>query len=781
MKKNFSITTAIPYVNGPPHIGHALEFCEADAIARYHRLQGEEVYFLTGTDEHGTKIVQTAEKAGIPVKVMIDENVAKFKTMLKQFGISYDDFIRTTDKKRHWPSAAKLWRDMEKKGDIYKGSYTGLYCVGCEEFKLEKDLFKGLCPNHDKAPERITQENYFFRLSKYSKKIGQILKSKKVKIVPEFRAHEIIAMCERGLEDTSFSRPKEQLSWGIPVPGDSDQVMYVWCDALTNYISAMDYAGSGEPSGPERSRAPKETAERRTQSQKSHGFCEISDDESAGPIAENGKIFKKFWPADVHVIGKDILRFHAGIWIGMLLSAGIPLPKAELIHGWVHYQGGRMSKSKGNVVDPVELAGHYGVAQARYYLLSEIPVGQDGDFSYALFEAKINSDLANNLGNFVNRVLTMAQRFWEGKIPRTKIPSMPALKKFWKEYDQAFAGFDHQKAAQKMIELVNFGNKFIADERPWELAKDSKNKKKLDIVLGKMLQLVLHTTFMLEPFCPDKAQIIMKSLGLGTSLNTKGLKVLKSGRLSAKKLQVPELLFARVEKERSWISKDELKIILPALPLPVSEEAKRLELPIVAFAITGLKPLGTAVEKRLKKEWEQWIHDLRQRPEVERKGVMAIIEQAYQLNETLGVSRTEIPGNALLQQFLADPTKAFPFINPLVALYNFVEAKYGLSLGAHDLVQVKGDVWLKICDGSEHYLPLGSEGLKKVPAGTYAYCDDEGRRVLCWLEVKQGQETAVTDKTTQVLFVVQGYPGIALEEVQKAANELKELVKKWMM
>ncbi len=737
-RSSFSITTAIPYVNGPPHIGHALEFCEADVIARYHRLQGEEVYFLTGTDEHGTKIVQTAEKAGLPVKTLIDQNVKKFQDMLKQFGISYDDFIRTTDRKRHWPSAQKLWKEMEKKGDIYKGSYTGLYCVGCEEFKLEKDLFKGLCPNHDKAPERITQENYFFRLSKYSKKIGQILKSKKVKIVPEFRAHEIIAMCDRGLEDTSFSRPKEQLSWGIPVPGDSSQVMYVWCDALTNYISAMDYV-------------------------------------------KKGKKFKKFWPVDVHVIGKDILRFHAGIWIGMLLSAGIPLPKAELIHGWVHYQGGRMSKSKGNVVDPVELADHYGVAQARYYLLSEIPVGLDGDFSYALFEAKINSDLANNLGNFVNRVLTMTQRFWNGKIPKGKSLSVPELKKFWKGYNDAFQDFDHQKAAQKMIALVNFGNKFIAEQRPWEMAKEPKKSKKLDIVLGKMLQLVLHTAFMLVPFCPDKAELMMKSLGLEKSLNAKGLEALKTDKLLAKKLQVPDLLFSRVEKERSWISKDEMKTSLPALPLPVSEEAKKLNLPIVAFAMTGLKPLGTSVEKRLKKEWEQWIHDLRFRPEAEQKAVLEIIEKAYHLNHSLGVPRTDIPGNALLQQFLSDPTKKIPFINPLVALYNFVEAKYGFSLGAHDLAALKGDVWLKICDGSEHYLPLGSEGLKKVPKGSYAYCDDEGKRVLCWLEVKQGQETAVTDKTTQVLFVVQGYSGIKLEEIQKAADELKGLVKQWML
>jgi methionyl-tRNA synthetase len=741
MSKRFSITTAIAYVNGSPHMGHALEFVEADAIARYHRLLGEEVYYLTGTDEHGTKIVQTAEKLGIPVQEMVDQNAEKFKDLMKQYRISHDQFIRTSDQKKHWPAVQKLWKKMEANGDIYAGEYKGLYCVGCEEFKIEKDLVDGKCPNHPNRPlQELEQKNYFFRLSKYSEQIANILKSGQVKIVPSFRANEIISLCESGLEDVSFSRPKEQLSWGIPVPGDDSQVMYVWCDALANYISALDYENEGE-------------------------------------------LFKKFWPVDCHVIGKDILRFHAGVWIGMLLSAEIELPKTELVHGWIHYQGGRMSKSVGNVVDPVELANHYGVDAARYYLLAEIPVGQDGDFSYQLFENKINADLSNNLGNFVNRVLSMVDRYAGGKVPQKKLDVPSEIEDFWEEYHAAFAEYDHQRAGLAMIRLVDFGNRYIAEKMPWELAKDETKQGELEEVLRMMLKMLLHVTFMLSPFCPDKAQEIAASFDLDDQIDFTELKKLQQNTLldEVKSVRKPEkLLFDRIEEERSLIARDQKTVTLPKIPLPVSEGVQELKLPVVAFTMTGLKPIGTGVQKRLKKEWEKWIEDLKKRPAAEKKNVDQIIEKAYALNESLGVGRDETPGNALLQQFLADPNKEFPFINPLVAFYNYVEAKSGLSIGAHDLSLLKGDVELKICDGSEEYWPIGADKAKKVPAGTYAYCDDEGKRVICWLEVKQSRDTAVSNKTTDVLFILQGYEGVDLSYVQAAADELKLLVEQWL-
>ncbi len=504
--KTFSITTAIAYVNGAPHIGHALEFVEADCLARYHRMIGDDVYFLTGTDEHGSKIVATAEKQGVSVEELVDTNAQKFKDMMSQYAIQYDQFIRTSDQEKHWPSVHKIWEKMAEKGDIYKGEYKGLYCVGCEEYKLEKDLVEGNCPNHDTAPEEVEQENYFFKLSKYSDQIAELLKSKKLRIVPEYRANEIIAMCEQGLEDVSFSRPKEQLSWGVPVPGDEDQVMYVWCDALTNYISGLDYANEGE-------------------------------------------LYKKYWPTDCHVIGKDILRFHAGIWIGMLLSAELPLPKAELVHGWIHFEGGRMSKSKGNVVDPIELANIYGVDATRYYLLAEIPVGGDGNFGYEIFTNKINADLANNLGNFINRVLSMTERYLEGKVPAQKQDTPSEIDDLWQEYHAAFVDFDHQKAAQSLIQVVNIGNKLIADLKPWEIAKDESLQEELAQLLRRLLKFVLHVAFMLEPFCPEKAQQIAASFELDDQLDATGLKKLQQNTLldEVKMVTKGDILFNRVE------------------------------------------------------------------------------------------------------------------------------------------------------------------------------------------------------------------------------------------
>lgn len=749
MPKTFYISTAIAYVNGPPHIGHALEFTEEDCIARYHRLIGDDVYCLTGTDEHGSKIVQTAEELGVPVKKLVDKNAQLFKEMMALYQISYDQFIRTSDKKVHWPSVQKLWERMAKNGDIYKGEYRGLYCVGCEEYKNEKDLIDGNCPNHDKRPDIVEQENYFFRLSKYSDQIAEILKSQQVKIVPEFRANEIIAMCERGLEDVSFSRPKEQLSWGIPVPDDDSQVMYVWCDALANYLSALDYA-------------------------------------------HEGPNYQKYWPADCHVIGKDILRFHAGVWIGMLLSAGLPLPKSELVHGWIHFQGGRMSKSAGNVVDPVELAEHYGVDAARYFLLAEIPVGQDGNFSFELFENKINADLANNLGNFVNRVLSMTERYLDGVVPAHKQDIPSEVDDLWQQYHAAFADYDHQQAAAAMIQLVDYGNKLIADTKPWELSKehegteagklDRHQGEELGIILRRLLKIVLHLAFMLEPFCPNKAKQIGQCFGLQQKLNAEGLEALQENQLldQVKKVKKGGLLFERIEAEKSLIDQDVKTIELPQIPIPVTPEAQKLNLPVVSFVMTDLKPIGTAVQKRLKKKWRIWLEALRNRPAKEQKQVEVILQKAYDLNQSLGVGSEETPGNTLVHQFLMDEDKEFPFINPLVALYNFVEAKYGLSLGAHDVDKLNGDVQLKICDGSEDYLPLDATGPKKVPRGTYAYSDTDGTRVICWLEVKQCQQTGVDAKTTDVLFLLQGYKGVSQEYVQQAADELKALVEEWL-
>ncbi len=468
----FYVTTSIPYVNAPPHIGHALEFVQADVLARFQRAAGKDVFFLTGADEHGVKIVRAAEDAKKTTKKFVDENTEKIKKLIKVLNISNDDFIRTTDKKRHWPGAQKLWLKLAEAGDIYKKKYKGLYCAGHEAFVTDKDLVNGVCALHKTKPEIIEEENYFFRLSRYSKKIKLFVKSGKLKVSPISRKNEILSLLKEGLEDISFSRPAKSLSWGIPVPNDSNHTMYVWCDALSNYITAPGY--------------DKETVK-----------------------------FKKYWPADVHVIGKDILRFHAAIWPGMLLSAKLPLPKTIFVHGFITSGGEKMSKTVGNVVDPFEVVEKYGVAAGgeprvgqdalRYYLLREIPSGGDGDFTYEKFEERYNADLAKGIGNLTARVLTLAQK---GKIKMSKDKIFASkIIKAKKDVAQSISEFKFNEALEKIWRLVTLGDKYIDIQKPWALESDSKKFKE---IIGHLLFLLLGIGGLLTPFMPETAAQIAK-------------------------------------------------------------------------------------------------------------------------------------------------------------------------------------------------------------------------------------------------------------------------------
>ena len=375
MSSKYYITTAIDYVNAKPHIGHALEKIQADVLARFHRIKGEDVWFLTGTDEHGATNVRAAEKAGKEIKDFVNENSEKFRELKKVLNLSWNDFIRTSDQKRHWPGAQKLWLKLVEAGDIYKKKYKGLYCVGHEAFVTEKDLVDGKCRDHQKAPEVIEEENYFFRLAKYSKEIESRIRNNELRILPETRKNEILSFIESGLEDVSFSRPHKDLSWGIPVPNDPEHTMYVWCDALANYITAVGY-GNQQPKS----------------AFSADSGASPAESQIIGSQPNNQQQFGYWWPADLHIIGKDILRFHAAIWPGMLLSAGLPLPKSIFVHGFVTVEGQKMSKTIGNVIDPVELVKKYGTNTVRYFLLREIPSGEDGDFSYKKLEERYNGD-----------------------------------------------------------------------------------------------------------------------------------------------------------------------------------------------------------------------------------------------------------------------------------------------------------------------------------------------------------------------------------------------------
>lgn len=499
----FYLTTAIAYVNAAPHIGHALEFIQADALCRYHRLKGDDTFFLTGTDEHGVKIYEAAQAAKMSTQEFVDKNAEQFMALKHTLQLSNDDFVRTTSA-HHKAGAQKIWTKMFEAGDIYKDTYKGNYCVGCEAYVGEKDLDpEGNCLIHKKKPKLLEEENYFFKLSKYSDKIKKLIQSDELLVLPESRKNEMLNIIgEEGLRDVSFSRPKDLLPWGVDVPNDPDQVMYVWCDALSNYITALGYE-KDEPN------------------------------------------FKKYWPCDVHLIGKDILRFHAGIWIGMLLSAGEKVPKAIYVHGFVTSEGQKMSKSIGNVVNPLEYIDKFGTNALRYYLLKEISTTDDGDFSHKKFVELFNSDLANSLGNLVNRVTMMVDRYVGGKVPEPTANDEVSsqVSDFMQKYCDSFDAFNLKEACETLVELTNFANKYIDDKKPWSVAKN--NPADLPPILYDLLELLRYIATLLLPILPSAAEAIADQLGVSTAdmkLDTKW-GMLKEGSI----IKVAQPLFPRIE------------------------------------------------------------------------------------------------------------------------------------------------------------------------------------------------------------------------------------------
>jgi methionyl-tRNA synthetase len=447
----FYITTSIVYTNAVPHIGYAMELIQADALARYHRQKGDDVWFLTGTDEHGTKIKRAADAAGKAPQAYVDDMATVYTDLAGTLNLSHNQFIRTTDP-AHEKACQALWKACEK--DIYQAEYEGWYCVGCELFYTLTEVPDKVCPIHKTKLELIKESNYFFKLSAYTDKVKAAITSGAYQVTPESRKNEILALLGRGLQDISISRDKSKLDWGVPVPGDPSQVMYVWFDALPNYISALGYPA--------------------------------------------GEAFKKYWPADVHVIGKDILRFHAAIWPAMLMSAGLPLPKQLLVHGHISSEGHKMSKTLGNVVAPGDIIAKYGVDALRYYLLREIPTDGDGDFSWTRMEQLYNADLANDLGNLVQRVQAMFAKYLDriiGDLPQHSHDIRP--------YEEAMTAQRLDKALAEVWLLIRGLNQFIEEEKPWELAKSDKSH--LTEVLHHAVSDLIQIATMLMPFMPETA------------------------------------------------------------------------------------------------------------------------------------------------------------------------------------------------------------------------------------------------------------------------------------
>ncbi|MCX6789678.1 MAG: methionine--tRNA ligase [Candidatus Gribaldobacteria bacterium] len=472
-KEKFYLSTSIAYTNSRPHVGFALELIQADVVARYNRWLGKDVWFLTGTDEHGSKIARKAKEEGKTPQVFCDEISAKFKELKAVLDLSFDDFIRTTDQKRHWPTVQAIWKILEAKGDLEKRKYKGLYCVGCEAFVTEKDLVEGKCPLHNKEPEIVEEENYFFRLSRYQSQLKEILEKNDIKIFPEGRKNEMLNFIKEGLEDVSCSRDSKALSWGVPVPGDESQTIYVWFEALINYLSALGYL--------------------------------TADDEK----------FKKYWPCDVHFIGKDIARFHVLLWPAILLGLELSLPKNIFIHGFITAEGQKMSKSLGNVIDPFLLVEKYGTDPVRYFLLREISPTEDGDFSYEKFEERYNADLANGIGNLLARVVTLASKISNFKflISNQFLNSnfKTELEKTKKKYGVCLENLSFNEALGAVWELISFCDKYVNDNKPWENRDNSKE------VVGDLLLALQEIAELLKPFMPQTAKKILQQIATGKS------------------------------------------------------------------------------------------------------------------------------------------------------------------------------------------------------------------------------------------------------------------------
>jgi methionyl-tRNA synthetase len=511
-QKRYFISTSIPYVNAQPHVGHALEFIQTDAYARFHRQQGQDVFFLTGSDENALKNVQAAEAEGITTQELVDRNVTGFQNLLELLNCSNDDFIRTSVDPRHQAGASRIWKQLVEAGDVYRKHYTGLYCVGCEAFYDEEELVDGLCPNHGTPPVPVEEENYFFKLSNYGDELHRRISSDEMKVIPTSRKNEVLRFIEQGLADISISRSQERArGWGVPVPDDPGQVMYVWIDALSNYVTALDYANDGQN-------------------------------------------YQHYWENGnnrVHAIGKDILRFHAIYWPAMLLSAGIPLPTRVVVHGFLTIDGRKMSKSLGNVVDPAEVAAQYGADAVRYYMLREVSPSGDGDFSIPKLEARYNADLANDLGNLLNRSVSMINRYRGGQIPEpgpdTDLESsLKALVEDATARSRSLMfAYEPQQALTAIWEIVTAANTYVEQSAPWTLSKSEKGGdesagQQLDTVLFTLASVLGKLAWLLQPYIPTSVEKIAAQLGSSEV----GAEV-----VPGQQVEKPQPLFPRIEEE----------------------------------------------------------------------------------------------------------------------------------------------------------------------------------------------------------------------------------------
>lgn len=549
-KKKYYITTAIAYTSRKPHIGNSYEIVMTDAIARYKRMQGYDVFFLTGTDEHGQKIEEYAKQSGVTPKEYVDKVAGEIKETCDLLNTTYDHFIRTTDD-YHEKAVQKIFKKLYDQGDIYKGSYEGMYCTPCESFWTESQLVDGKCPDCGREVKKAKEEAYFFRMSKYQKQLEKYIEDNPDFIFPEQRKNEMVNnFIKPGLQDLCVSRTS--FKWGIPVDFDPDHVVYVWIDALSNYITALGYSPDG-----------------------------------------SGDNYKKYWPADVHIIGKDILRFHTIYWPIMLMALGEPLPKQVFAHPWLLFGSDKMSKSRGNVIYADDLVKLIGVDAVRYYLLSEMPYVSDGSITYETVFERYNSDLANTLGNLVNRTVAMSNKYFGGQVmaPTAQEPLDEQLKDAAlaavENVDKLLSKYRVSDALEAILSLARRSNKYIDETAPWVLAKDEDKKERLGTVLYNLLESIRFIAILVSPFMPETAEKIFKQINTQvTSYDSlKEFGGLKAGE----KVGTAEPLFSRLDSEKLLADIAEAAKKAQEAEKPKKEIEQKPEITIDDFAKVELR------------------------------------------------------------------------------------------------------------------------------------------------------------------------------------------------
>ncbi|MFC1454532.1 methionine--tRNA ligase [Candidatus Undinarchaeota archaeon] len=707
--KKFYVTTPIYYVNDVPHLGHGYTTIAADVLARWHRQRGEDVVFLTGTDEHGQKVENAARKKGVEPREFVDKLVPVFKENWELLNISNDDFIRTTDE-RHEKIVKEIIKTCEKNGDIYKGEYEGLYCIPCESYWTELQLVNGNCPECGRPVELLKEDAYFFKLSKYENQLLEFYEKNPDFLAPEFRGREIIARVKEGLKDLSITR--KSFKWGIEFPLDKEHVVYVWFDALTNYISAL-----GWPDGK----------------------------------------FKDFWPANVHLIGKEINWFHSVIWPAMLFSAGIEPPKKVFAHGWLTVDGEKMSKSKGNFIQPKELIEKYGVDAFRYFLIREISFGEDGDFSEQALVNRLNSDLADELGNLVSRVAAMIGKYADGKVPEGKLD--PKLKKkaedAWKKAEGHIDNIELNKATEVVWSFLKELNRYVNEKEPWVLAKNK--DKELDNVLYNLAEGLRVASGLVFPFIPESAEKIAGQFGIAVPTFDE----LKWGDLKpGTELKKGEILFEKKEFEEKEAEFSGKKVV-------VDDEIKKSDLSVCIGELTGIKV--TRKNAELRKMIEKGIKEI----DFEKAGKV-IDGYRYLIDE----GRDKDPAGLSSENLINFIKKgSLPNINVVTDAYNLISARTGMIMGVYDARGIEGDVHLKVTDGSESFFSIGSKKREEIYPGEYVLADDANNVITKWLS-KQSEKIKIGKATKNAIVCVQGNKELKKEEVEKILTEVCELITK---